>query len=104
MNTKLFVGNLSYNSTDESLRAAFEAAGVNVTRVTVVSDRETGRPRGFGFVQCRTEADAVLAMEHLDGTEVDGRPIRLSESQDSNRRGRRDTGETAAAAPQTERA
>jgi cold-inducible RNA-binding protein len=88
MGTKLYVGNLSYESTEASLRSAFGADGRQVREVAVVMDRETGRPRGFGFVQMGSEADAKAAIAALDGKMVDGRALKVNEAQDRPARGR----------------
>lgn len=82
MGTKLYVGNLSYDSTEASLRAAFEADGRKVNEVALIMDRETGKPRGFAFVQMGSEADAKAAMAALDGKQVDGRALKVNEAQD----------------------
>ena len=71
---KLFVGGLSYSTTNESLRAAFEAFG-QVVEAVVITDRDTGRSRGFGFVTMADRKDAPKAINGLDGTELDGRSI-----------------------------
>ncbi len=80
MGTKLFVGNLSYNTTEGSLRALFEADGKQVSRITIVTDRETGRSRGFAFAEFGTDEEAAQAMAAFDGKELDGRQIRVSEA------------------------
>ncbi len=80
MNKKLFVGNLSWNTTSEGLHQAFSAFG-EVTEATVISDRDTGRSRGFGFVTFAEESSAEAASAALDGTELDGRTIRVNEAQ-----------------------
>ena len=82
MGTKLYVGNISYNSTEASLRTAFEADGRQVREVALIMDRETGRPRGFAFVQMGSEQDAKAAIAALDGKEIDGRSIRVNEAQE----------------------
>src|SRR5262249_41695223 len=82
MGTKLYVGNLSYSTTEASLRAAFEGNGRQVKEVAVISDRETGRPRGFAFVRMATEADAQAAISEMDGADLDGRRIRVNEAQE----------------------
>lgn len=82
MGTRLYVGNLSYSTTDESLRAAFAADGRNVKEVSVITDRMTGQPRGFAFVEMATQADADAAISALDGRELDGRTLRVSEARE----------------------
>lgn len=80
METRLFVGNLPYNLGDSDLAAAFADHGKVVSAV-VIRDRETGRSRGFGFVEMETEDMAESAQGALDGFEFDGRPIRVSQAQ-----------------------
>jgi RNA recognition motif-containing protein len=82
MGTKLYVGNLSYSTTEAALRQAFEADGREVREVAMISDRETGRPKGFAFVQMGSEEDAKSAIAALDGRELDGRPLRVNEAQE----------------------
>jgi cold-inducible RNA-binding protein len=84
--TKLYVGNLSFNTTENSLRSAFEADGRGVKEVSIVSDRETGRPRGFAFVRMASQADATAAIAALDGTSLDGRQIKVNEAQERPQR------------------
>ena len=86
MSKRLYVGNLSYDSTEESLRTAFSQDGRNVTEVHVVADRETGRPRGFGFIEMASEADARAAIQALDGAMLDGRNIKVNEAQERKAR------------------
>jgi cold-inducible RNA-binding protein len=81
MGNKLFVGGLSWGTTDEGLRSAFEAYG-DVTDAKVIMDRETGRSRGFGFVTFAESGDAAQAMSAMDGTDLDGRTIRVNEAQE----------------------
>jgi len=88
MGTKLYVGNLSYNTTEAGLRAAFEADGRQVREVAMISDRETGRPKGFAFVQMGSEQDAQAAINALNGKELDGRPIKVNEAQERPAGGR----------------
>ncbi len=83
---RLYVGNLSYDTTDESLNAAFAEAG-EVVSATVVTDRETGRSRGFGFVEMATPEAGKAAIEALDGTELDGRDLRVEEARPNPRAG-----------------
>jgi RNA recognition motif-containing protein len=88
MGTRLYVGNLSYDSTEAGLRAAFEADGRQVSEVALIMDRETGRPKGFAFIQMGSEQDAKAAIAALDGKEVGGRAIRVSEAQERPAGGR----------------
>ena len=78
MPTRLFVGNLSWNTTEESLREAFEQDGRQVKEASIVTERDTGRPRGFGFVELQSALEAKAAVEAMDGFDLDGRPIRVS--------------------------
>ena len=80
MSTKLYVGNISFNTTESTLRTLFEGDGRKVEEVAVVTDRDTGQPRGFAFVQMMTPEDARTAIEKLDGQEVDGRTLRVNEA------------------------
>ncbi len=77
MSQTLYVGNVSYQSTDASLAAAFAAAGT-VVSAKIVMDKFTGRSRGFAFVDMSTEEEATKAIELLDGKDLDGRPLRVS--------------------------
>jgi hypothetical protein len=85
--TKLYVGNLSYQTTEETLREAFAADGRQVQEVAIIVDRETGRPRGFAFVTMASPADAEAAIAAMNGAMVDGRPLRVNEAQDRPRGG-----------------
>ena len=87
MGKRLYVGNLSWDSTEDSVRMAFEAGGRSVTDVHLVSDRDTGRPRGFGFVEMGSDQEAQAAIEDLDGTTLDGREIRVNEAKERQPRG-----------------
>ena len=82
MGTKLYVGNLSYATTEESLKTAFEADGRHVTQVSIITDRMTGQPRGFAFVEMSTPAEAEAAISALDGYELDGRTLKVSEARE----------------------
>ena len=75
----IYVGNLSYDTTDASLRAAFEAHG-EVSSAQVIMDRDTGRPRGFGFVEMPSGDEARAAIEALNGTELDSRTLNVNEA------------------------
>ncbi|GAB4136472.1 MAG: hypothetical protein Fur0037_01040 [Planctomycetota bacterium] len=81
MSTRLFVGNLSFNSTEQAIEHAFSQDSRRVESVSVVTDRDTGRPRGFAFVEMGSEADARSAIAALDGTQLDGRTLRVNEAQ-----------------------
>ena len=81
MGNRLYVGNLSFNSTAESVRAAFTSFG-EVTDAHVVSDRETGRSRGFGFVTMSSQAEAQKAIAEMNGALLDGRPLRVNEAEE----------------------
>jgi RNA recognition motif-containing protein len=82
MGSKLYVGNLAYTTTEDSLRSAFAANGRTVKEVAIPSDRETGRPRGFAFVTMGSDADAKAAIAALDGKDLDGRSLKVNEAQD----------------------
>lgn len=79
MSNKLYVGNLSFRVTSEDLHEHFAAAG-NVESANVVFDRETGRSRGFGFVEMTSEDDANNAIAQFNGTEYDGRNMVVNEA------------------------
>lgn len=79
MAKKLYVGNLSYSTTDDSLRAAFAQAGT-VESATVITDRMSGRSRGFGFVEMSTDEEAQAAVDQVNGKEVDGRQVTVNEA------------------------
>lgn len=79
MATKLYVGNLSYNTTDASLLSAFEQAGT-VETASVITDRESGRSKGFGFVEMATEEEAQAAINMWNGKELDGRSLNVNEA------------------------
>ena len=83
--TKLYVGNLPFTATDDSVRALFSKHGT-VEKISLVTDRETGRPRGFGFVEM-SNADASRAMQALNGTDFEGRTLKVNEAQDRERSG-----------------
>ncbi|MEM7152561.1 MAG: RNA-binding protein [Myxococcota bacterium] len=86
MKNRLFVGNLSFNTTEESLRGAFENYGV-VSDTKIITDRETGRSRGFGFVTLDTEQAAQAAVEGMNGANLDGRDLRVNEAEERRPRG-----------------
>lgn len=78
---KLYVGNLSYNTNEGSLETLFAAHGT-VASVTLINDRDTGRPKGFGFVEMGSPEEALAAKAALDGTEVDGRAIKVDNAKE----------------------
>jgi RNA recognition motif-containing protein len=82
MGTRLYVGNLSYNVTEPELREVFAENGRNVVEVKIVMDRDTGRPRGFAFVEMGSDDEASQAIQTLTGREVQGRAINVSEARE----------------------
>ena len=86
MNTRLYVGNLSFNTTADGVRTAFQQFGT-VSDVHLVTDRETGRSRGFAFVTMGTTEEAAKAIEGMDGKTLDGRPLRVNEAEQRQQRG-----------------
>jgi RNA recognition motif-containing protein len=88
LSSKLYVGNLSFSSTEAELKEAFGRHGT-VESVNVITDRETGRPRGFAFVEMAERSAAQDAIRALDGTDFGGRTIKVNEAQDKQRRGDR---------------
>jgi RNA recognition motif-containing protein len=91
----VFVGNLSFDTTEGDLRALFEPFG-EIARISMISDRETGRPRGFAFVEMADDSEAAQAMTGLNGREVAGRALHVNEAaprlERSRPRGRSDFG------------
>src|SRR5437773_11188878 len=85
MNTKLFVGNLSFNTTENDLQDAFAAHGT-VLETNLMTDRETGRPRGFGFVTMSSAEEAQKAVEALNGATLDGRNLTVNEARPKTER------------------
>lgn len=82
MGKRLYVGNLSYNTSETDLRDAFAATGHEVAEAKIVLDRDTGRPRGFAFVEMATDAGAQHAIATLNGTDLQGRSIAVSEARE----------------------
>jgi len=83
--TRLYVGNLPYSANEDAIRALFAEFGT-VQNLSLVNDRQTGTPRGFGFVEMSSD-DAVKAMHGLNGKDFDGRPMKVNESQERERGG-----------------
>ena len=81
MGKRLYVGNLSFNATEADLRELLADSGT-VTDAKLVMDRETGRPRGFGFVEMSTDAEASAAINNLNGREFQGRALTVNEAQE----------------------
>ena len=86
MSKKLFVGGLSWDTTDDGLKAAFDRFG-DISEAKVILDRDTGRSRGFGFVTFAEADSAQNAIGEMDGTELDGRRIKVDVAQDRGRGG-----------------
>ncbi len=82
MSKKLFVGNLPYTTTEDALREIFAADGRNVSRVTIVTDRDSGRSRGFAFVEMASDEEAQAAVSALNGRDMDGRQLRVDIAHD----------------------
>ena len=82
----IYVGNLSFDATEEQLRSLFEAHG-EVSRASIVTDRDTGRSRGFGFVEMPDDSAAMAAIDALNGTSVGGRNITVNEARPKTDRG-----------------
>jgi cold-inducible RNA-binding protein len=82
MGKRLYVGNLPFQVTEEEIRTIFEAEGRKVENVSVISDRETGRPRGFAFVEMSTQNDADTAVQKLNGYQMGGRTLTVSEARE----------------------
>jgi RNA recognition motif-containing protein len=82
----IYVGNLSYNATEDDVRQAFEAFGT-VTRVNLITDRMTGKPRGFGFVEMANDDEARAALDALHGADLNGRALTVNEARPRPERG-----------------
>ena len=86
---QIYVGNMSYQMTEESLSAVFAEFG-EVSKVVIISDRETGRAKGFGFITMNNDDDAKTAIEALNEKEIDGRTLRVNEAKPREERPRND--------------
>jgi cold-inducible RNA-binding protein len=82
----IFVGNLSFGATEDTVRSLFEQYGT-VERVSIVTDRDTGRAKGFGFVEMTGDAEAERAISSLNGQELDGRNLTINEARPKEDRG-----------------
>src|SRR5262249_60097115 len=87
MGTRVYIGNLSFNTNEESLRALCAEDGRNVSKVSIVTDRETGQPRGFAFVDFASEKDAQAAIAAMNGVQLDGRALTVNEAREREQRG-----------------
>jgi cold-inducible RNA-binding protein len=85
MGRKLYVGNLSFSVSEQTLQSTFSQHGT-VETVNLITDRDTGQSKGFGFVEMRTDAEANAAISNLNGTELEGRPIKVNEAKPQVRR------------------
>ena len=86
---KIYVGNLSFSATEEALRSLFAKYGT-VGRVNIVTERESGEPRGFAFVEMEDDAEAVKAINALNGTDVEGRTLTVNEARPKTEKTRED--------------
>ncbi len=85
----IYVGNLPFSATEAAVKGLFEEYGP-VTSVNLITDRDTGRLRGFGFVEMEDEENAAAAIKALDGQEFDGRPLKVNEARERQERSRPD--------------
>jgi len=85
MGRKLYVGNLPYSADQQTLVTAFGEFGT-VDSVNIISDRDTGQSKGFGFIEMSTDAEAQRAMQELNGTDCDGRPMKVNEAKPQKKR------------------
>ncbi len=88
---KIYIGNLSFDATEEKLRQAFESYG-EVTEVNMITDRDTGRPRGFAFVEMLAKDEAIAAISGLNGQELSGRALKVAEAKPRTESGNRTGG------------
>ena len=86
MSTKLYVGNLAFQTTSEQLQTMFAQAGT-VESVSLIEDRETGRSRGFGFVEMSTKEEGAAAIQQFNGKDLDGRALKVNEAKPREDRG-----------------
>ncbi len=87
MGTRLYIGNLAWGTSEETLTAALSEGGRTVKEVFIATDRETGRPRGFAFAEMGSDQEAQAAIEALDGAELDGRTLKVNEARERQPRG-----------------
>lgn len=91
MGTKLYIGNLAFSATEDSINELFSRHG-SVASCQLITDRDTGRSKGFGFVEMSTAEEAQNAISSLDGREVDGRQLKVNEARPKERRDERSSG------------
>jgi len=84
----IYVGNMSYDTTEDHLRQAFEAFG-EVTTIKIITDRDSGQPKGFAFVEMATKDEAVAAISSLNGQDMNGRELNVNEAKPRNDSGNR---------------
>ena len=82
MGTRLYIGNMSWDTTEDTLMTVLSEGGRTVKDLHIVTDRDTGRPRGFAFAEFANEAEAQAAIADLDGKDLDGRALKVNEAQE----------------------
>lgn len=82
MGTRLYVGNLPFDTDESQLRALFQEGGRQVSEIKIITDRDTGRPRGFAFVEMASQADAEAVISSLNGREFGGRALTVNEARE----------------------
>ena len=87
MGNRLYVGNLPFSASEDAIRDLFAQDGRGVTEVKMITDRDTGRPRGFGFVEMQNTEDASSAVASLNGFTMDGRPLTVNEARERSSSG-----------------
>lgn len=87
MGKRLYIGNLSWDTTEDTLQAVLSEGGRTVQDLHIAVDRETGRPRGFAFAEFASDSEAQEAIQQLDGMNLDGRNLRVNEAQERQNRG-----------------
>jgi RNA recognition motif-containing protein len=88
---KIYIGNMSFDTTEPQLRTAFEGYG-EVSSVNIIMDRDSGKPKGFGFVEMATDSEATAAIAGLNGKELDGRALNVNEAKPKEQSGNRSGG------------
>ena len=88
MGSRLYVGNLPFSASEDDVRELFAQEGRQVTEVKLITDRDTGRPRGFGFVEMASSEDAEAAISSLNGFSMDGRALTVNEARERTSGGR----------------